>query len=110
MAIDLLKKIWPEWQIGERIGGGSYGVVYEATRTDYNVESHAAISFSKGQSPFLRLLFKGIYLRLKNHLKLFSILHKIIVILSLPPFMRALSNRLLSASLNGLFANSSAIS
>lgn len=43
MAIDLLKKIWPEWQIGERIGGGSYGVVYEATRTDYNVESHAAI-------------------------------------------------------------------
>lgn len=43
MAIDLLKKIWPEWQIGERIGGGSYGVAYEATRTDYNVESHAAI-------------------------------------------------------------------
>ena len=43
MAIDLLKKIWPEWKIGERIGGGSYGVVYEATRSDYNVESHAAI-------------------------------------------------------------------
>lgn len=46
MAIDVfsvLKQVWPEWQIGKRIGGGSFGVVYEATREEYNVENHAAI-------------------------------------------------------------------
>ncbi len=43
MAIDVLKQIWPEWQIGKRIGGGAYGVVYEAIRREYDVENHAAI-------------------------------------------------------------------
>ncbi len=38
-----LSKIWPEWSIEEKIGEGSYGVVYKAVRTDHNVESNAAI-------------------------------------------------------------------
>lgn len=38
-----LSKIWPEWRIEEKIGEGSYGVVYKAVRTDHNVESNAAI-------------------------------------------------------------------
>ena len=43
MADDILKNIWPEWHIVKRLGQGSYGVVYEAVRKEYNVESHAAI-------------------------------------------------------------------
>ncbi len=43
MAIEILKKIWPEWTLGKRIGGGAYGVVYEAIRNEYGVENHAAI-------------------------------------------------------------------
>jgi len=42
-VFDSLKQVWPEWKIGKRIGGGAFGVVYEATRKDYNVENHAAI-------------------------------------------------------------------
>ena len=43
MIEDTLKSFWPEWQIIKQIGRGSYGVVYEAIRTDHNIESHAAI-------------------------------------------------------------------
>jgi len=44
MAIDILKQIWPEWEIeGKPLGKGSYGVVYKAVRRDHNVESCAAI-------------------------------------------------------------------
>ena len=44
MTIDVLKQIWPEWQIeGKPLGKGSYGVVYKAVRRDHNVESYAAI-------------------------------------------------------------------
>ena len=43
MPINILKKIWPEWSIGKRIGGGAYGTVYEASRNEYGVENHAAI-------------------------------------------------------------------
>lgn len=39
----LLPSVWPEWQLVRQLGSGSYGVVYEAVRTDSNVESHAAI-------------------------------------------------------------------
>ncbi len=35
--------IWPEWKITKQLGKGSYGVVYEAVRTDNHVQSHAAI-------------------------------------------------------------------
>ena len=38
-----LQQIWPGWEIVRRIGGGSYGVVYEAVRRDGYVESRAAI-------------------------------------------------------------------
>ena len=34
---------WPKWQIGERLGGGTYGTVYEASSNEYGVEQHAAI-------------------------------------------------------------------
>ena len=43
MPINILKKIWPEWSIGKRIGGGAYGTVYEASRNEYGVDNHAAI-------------------------------------------------------------------
>lgn len=43
MTNDRLSNIWPEWQIVKQIGRGSFGVVYEAVRTDHAVESHAAI-------------------------------------------------------------------
>lgn len=43
MANDILSNIWPEWQIIKQIGRGSFGVVYEAVRTDHSVESRAAI-------------------------------------------------------------------
>lgn len=38
-----LSAVWPEWKIVRRINRGSFGVVYEAVRTDHGVESHAAI-------------------------------------------------------------------
>ncbi|MBO4450579.1 MAG: NPCBM/NEW2 domain-containing protein [Clostridiales bacterium] len=35
--------IWPEWQIVEKLGSGSYGAVYKAVRKEHDVESFAAI-------------------------------------------------------------------
>ena len=44
MTNDVLKQIWPEWEIEETpLGRGSFGVVYKAVRKDHNVESYAAI-------------------------------------------------------------------
>lgn len=44
MATDMMKTVWPEWQLEEKpLGRGSYGVVYKAVRRDHNVESYAAI-------------------------------------------------------------------
>ena len=44
MAVEVLKQIWPEWQIeGKPLGKGSFGVVYKAVRRDHGVESYAAI-------------------------------------------------------------------
>ena len=43
MENDILSAVWPEWKIVRRINRGSFGVVYEAVRTDYSVESRAAI-------------------------------------------------------------------
>ena len=40
---EILSAVWPEWTIVRRINSGSYGVVYEAIRTDHGVESRAAI-------------------------------------------------------------------
>jgi len=43
MYFDVLKRIWPEWEIGKRIGGGAFGTVYEARRNEYGIENKAAI-------------------------------------------------------------------
>lgn len=43
MQTDMLKEIWPEWEIEKQLGKGSFGVVYQAVRKDFNVESRAAI-------------------------------------------------------------------
>ena len=44
MSVEVLKQIWPEWQIeGKPLGKGSFGVVYKVVRRDHNVESYAAI-------------------------------------------------------------------
>lgn len=62
MAREILKGIWPEWELGKRIGGGSYGVVYEAVRKVRGVESHAAIkiiSIPANESELDSLLAEG---------------------------------------------------
>ena len=38
-----LDSIWPEWKLSRKLGSGSYGTVYEAIRTDSQIESKAAI-------------------------------------------------------------------
>ena len=43
MAHSILDNIWPEWHIVKKIGQGSYGIVYEAVRTDHSIESKSAI-------------------------------------------------------------------
>ena len=44
MSVEVLKQIWPEWQIeGKPLGKGSFGVVYKVARRDHGVESYAAI-------------------------------------------------------------------
>ena len=61
-VFDILKQVWPEWKIVNRIGGGAYGTVYEAVRKDYDVESRAAnkiISVPKNQSEIDTLRTEG---------------------------------------------------
>ena len=61
-VFDILKQVWPEWKIVNRIGGGAYGTVYEAVRRDYDVESRAAIkiiSVPKSQSEIDTLRTEG---------------------------------------------------
>lgn len=43
MNNDILNGIWPEWKINKMIGRGSFGVVYEAARSERQVKSSAAI-------------------------------------------------------------------
>ena len=43
MANDILRSVWPEWEIEGTLGRGSYGVVYKAVRRDHNIVSSAAI-------------------------------------------------------------------
>ena len=39
----ILATVWPEWQLVKELGKGSFGVVYEAVRTDSSFRSRAAI-------------------------------------------------------------------
>ena len=39
---DIISAVWPEWKKVKCINRGSFGVVYEAVRTDHGVESRAA--------------------------------------------------------------------
>ena len=43
MGNNLGNSVWPEWQIVKEIGRGSFGVVYEAVRTEDQVKSRSAI-------------------------------------------------------------------
>ena len=43
MENNTLSAVWPEWKRVRCISRGSFGVVYEAVRTDHGVESRAAI-------------------------------------------------------------------
>lgn len=43
MEEEILKDIWPEWKIIDKIGKGAFGTVYKAVRGDHQVESSAAI-------------------------------------------------------------------
>ena len=61
-VFDILKQVWHEWKIANRIGGGAYGTVYEAVRKDYDVESRAAIkiiSVPKNQAEIDTLRTEG---------------------------------------------------
>ncbi len=40
---EFISSIWPQWQIVKLLGKGSYGSVYEAIRSEHNVESRAAV-------------------------------------------------------------------
>ena len=62
---ELLKKVWPEWEITERIGEGSFGVVYKAKRTDLAGESWSAIkvtSIPRSESELDTLSSEGLSL------------------------------------------------
>ncbi|MBQ8799311.1 MAG: leucine-rich repeat protein [Lachnospiraceae bacterium] len=43
MSSEKISKVWPEWHVERQLGKGSYGVVYEAVRTDNGITSKAAI-------------------------------------------------------------------
>ena len=40
---EVVRKVWPDWELTERIGGGANGVVYKAVRREYGVEVYSAI-------------------------------------------------------------------
>ncbi|MBR5571001.1 MAG: protein kinase [Oscillospiraceae bacterium] len=43
MATEMITTVWPEWQVEQTLGKGSYGTVYKAVRNDSNLCSYAAI-------------------------------------------------------------------
>lgn len=43
MGLDILQSVWPEWHIEEKIGEGSYGKVYKASRECMGFTSYCAI-------------------------------------------------------------------
>jgi len=43
MGSERIKGIWPQWQLIEELGRGSYGVVYKALREEHGVVSYSAI-------------------------------------------------------------------
>ncbi len=52
--------VWPDWHLEKELGKGSYGVVYQASRTDSTLQSHAAIKIisipsNSGEVSSLRL-------------------------------------------------------
>ncbi len=44
---EIMKKIWPEWTIVEKIGEGAFATVYKAVRQDLIGTSYAAIKMTK---------------------------------------------------------------
>jgi len=43
MGKEKIMQIWPEWEVEEQLGKGSYGTVYKAVRRDNHIQSYAAI-------------------------------------------------------------------
>ena len=43
MSIERLEKVWPQWQIGEMLGEGSFGKVYKAVREEHGLTTYSAI-------------------------------------------------------------------
>lgn len=57
-----LKSVWPQWEIEEKIGEGSYGKVYKIRRKELGYTSYAAlkiIEFPKDQSEVRELVNSG---------------------------------------------------
>jgi len=43
LSKEKLAQVWPDWQVEEQLGKGSYGTVYKAVRRDNHIQSYAAI-------------------------------------------------------------------
>jgi len=43
MGIEQFSKIWPEWNVVEQIGSGSYGKVYKVERSEHGITDYAAV-------------------------------------------------------------------
>ena len=56
-----IKSFWPEWEIEEEIGRGSFGTVYRAVRCEFGNEFHSAIKVISipGEDSDLRYLKKS---------------------------------------------------
>lgn len=56
----ILESVWPGWSLGEQIGMGSFGKVYECSRSDHSVEMRSAVKIisipsSENELEFLKL-------------------------------------------------------
>ncbi len=85
MENEMPKSAWPEWRLVKQLGRGSFATVYEAVRTDYNVESRAAVKIisipqddmdldslrTEGMSPeSAKIYYKGILDDFVNEIKM----------------------------------------
>jgi len=75
--IDKVKKMWPDWEVVDNLGSGTFGTVYEIHRKIFSHTDKAALkvlSIPKSKSDIQELLYNGydqksITERFKNHLE-----------------------------------------
>lgn len=75
--IDKIKRMWPEWEVVDTLGSGTFGIVYEVHRNIFGHTDKAAIkvlSIPKSKSDIQELLYNGydqksITERFRSHLE-----------------------------------------